>query len=157
MICFKIRIFALRQTSIHWLCNDRAWLWFALKFVSLRLDKHHYRQRSCYKSVVICFKIRIFALRQTSTLRGFTHTQMLWFALKFVSLRLDKHHSFNQSCRCYVVICFKIRIFALRQTSFVHSIHCSFGLWFALKFVSLRLDKHLYSFTFCIFDRCDLL
>ena len=41
-----------------------------------------------------------------------------------------------------VVICFKIRIFALRQTSPIWTLPFAFVLWFALKFVSLRLDKH---------------
>ena len=41
--------------------------------------------------VVICFKIRIFALRQTSSPTISFTRRLLWFALKFVSLRLDKH------------------------------------------------------------------
>ena len=92
VICFKIRIFALRQTSLSNNCNHIYKLWFALKFVSLRLDKHLLLVRSETRQVVICFKIRIFALRQTSN-GGITNlSNKLWFALKFVSLRLDKHH-----------------------------------------------------------------
>ena len=117
VICFKIRIFALRQTSPELYLPHVPLLWFALKFVSLRLDKH--RERCCRhaRRVVICFKIRIFALRQTSTIKISWTLGLLWFALKFVSLRLDKHLSFIISICVCVVICFKIRIFALRQTS----------------------------------------
>ena len=43
---------------------------------------------------------------------------MLWFALKFVSLHKDKHPSNSTEPRPTVVICFKIRIFAQRQTSY---------------------------------------
>ena len=143
MICFKIRIFALRQTSTRTLSSLVFKLWFALKFVSLRLDKHRCRIFSTRSAVVICFKIRIFALRQTSWQRQRKQQRKLWFALKFVSLRLDKHHYVDDDSDKYVVICFKIRIFALRQTSQRPLYRNSRRLWFALKFVSLRLDKHL--------------
>ena len=70
-------------------------LWFALKFVSLRLDKHRENKQDNNLTVVICFKIRIFALRQTSGNSWPTEDVKLWFALKFVSLRLDKHPDFS--------------------------------------------------------------
>ena len=91
---------------------------------------------------MICFKIRIFALRQTSFVPVFMFPSVLWFALKFVSLRLDKHQNIAYIYLLIVVICFKIRIFALRQTSTWNKFNFYFKLWFALKFVSLRLDKH---------------
>ena len=157
VICFKIRIFALRQTSLA-LCEWRARsLWFALKFVSLRLDKHQAVSCSRWWSVVICFKIRIFALRQTSRGRRGKSPSRLWFALKFVSLRLDKHHYVDDDSDKDVVICFKIRIFALRQTSHQNILYHEVRLWFALKFVSLRLDKHLYPPLLRTGGGCDLL
>ena len=157
VICFKIRIFALRQTSKCWKNWNKNMLWFALKFVSLRLDKHRPTSHKLRRNVVICFKIRIFALRQTSYTLITTNIEPLWFALKFVSLRLDKHPNFFLTNFRTVVICFKIRIFALRQTSLqsIYAIHAR--LWFALKFVSLRLDKHLPNFPNLSSSGCDLL
>ena len=43
------------------------------------------------------------------------------------------------------MICFKIRIFVPRQTSWWRDLGVSWELWFALKFVSLCQDKHLRS------------
>ena len=92
VICFKIRIFAQRQTS------------------NLVQILH-------VQVVVICFKIRIFAQRQTSDEAEEWTNEQLWFALKFVSLHKDKHPVQEQRNDENVVICFKIRIFAQRQTS----------------------------------------
>ena len=157
MICFKIRIFALRQTSQYAIDVIDSLLWFALKFVSLRLDKHLNPQTPPREVVVICFKIRIFALRQTSSCLSFNIICSLWFALKFVSLRLDKHQTDKSNIGLSVVICFKIRIFALRQTSKPTNRTSACRLWFALKFVSLRLDKHPSMLAFNCSNCCDLL
>ena len=117
MICFKIRIFAQRQTSSWWKERPSLMLWFALKFVSLHKDKHLPIFNYLMQAVVICFKIRIFAQRQTSASAWRSARMELWFALKFVSLHKDKHLLSYIHIQHKVVICFKIRIFAQRQTS----------------------------------------
>ena len=132
VICFKIRIFAQRQTSkcMPWMIT--LWLWFALKFVSLHKDKHQANGLQHWHVVVICFKIRIFAQRQTSFKKELIDSLTLWFALKFVSLHKDKHR-FTSKCVQKGV------------------------LWFALKFVSLHKDKHRKWPPRHELDSCDLL
>ena len=157
VICFKIRIFAQRQTSIVHDTVSRKELWFALKFVSLHKDKHHLNLLSLRVFVVICFKIRIFAQRQTSNLTKSTGNSKLWFALKFVSLHKDKHQMKRPLLQNHVVICFKIRIFAQRQTSRAMEHFFKSRLWFALKFVSLHKDKHRWNWMNVGLKCCDLL
>ena len=142
MICFKIRIFAQRQTSSRCQVAVVWQLWFALKFVSLHKDKHRLMVYGWDQPVVICFKIRIFAQRQTSLCNQVRQQVPLWFALKFVSLHKDKHQDDDLTELATVVICFKIRIFAQRQTSIIQQVYQDLLLWFALKFVSLHKDKH---------------
>ena len=92
VICFKIRIFVVQSTSGS-MRHTCAWqLWFALKFVSLWCNRHQTRQILWWRTVVICFKIRIFVVQSTSKqLWAYMHGQ-LWFALKFVSLWCNRHH-----------------------------------------------------------------
>ena len=116
--------FALKFVSLHKDKHLRRYgnyrrfqLWFALKFVSLHKDKHLNSFLNTERWVVICFKIRIFAQRQTSVYAVNDYTLQLWFALKFVSLHKDKHLALGKGLE-------------------------PLGLWFALKFVSLHKDKH---------------
>ena len=93
-------------------------------------------------SVVICFKIRIFAVQSTSANGGVSYANALWFALKFVSLWCNRHpyqRAHNIEC---VVICFKIRIFVVQSTSTATNSAKRSWLWFALKFVSLWCNRH---------------
>ena len=157
VICFKIRIFAQRQTSRSERLHDVRRLWFALKFVSLHKDKHLLSTWEKWRKVVICFKIRIFAQRQTSIRWEVFELLQLWFALKFVSLHKDKHLREHVADDKWVVICFKIRIFAQRQTSKLDDGTVQNKLWFALKFVSLHKDKHQYQDNGKLRRSCDLL
>ena len=118
VICWKIRIFAYWTTPYltggiivrscdllknSYLCLLNNTFWYAKK-------------RKMF--VVICWKIRIFAYWTTPTMWTYQGVTLLWFAEKFVSLLIEQHHSFRASCKCEVVICWKIRIFAYWTTPY---------------------------------------
>ena len=169
-------------------------LWFAEKFVSLLIEQHRQRGKGrglvccdllknsylCLlnntqsginhssTSVVICWKIRIFAY-WTTPLACLVHVaRELWFAEKFVSLLIEQHRSRGRAsgCKCCdllknsylcllnntqgifwhcgqrVVICWKIRIFAYWTTPRNDFWDEDLALWFAEKFVSLLIEQH---------------
>ena len=170
-------------------------LWFAEKFVSLLIEQHpaplpkvHHGRCDLLKNsylcllnntncksnkrkvtVVICWKIRIFAYWTTPVKNPRTASQQLWFAEKFVSLLIEQHLEFatnaspsscdllKNSYLCLlnntlappprfaslVVICWKIRIFAYWTTPHSNLPTCINTLWFAEKFVSLLIEQHL--------------
>ena len=92
-------------------------LWFAEKFVSLLIEQHLFtkelylriccdllknsylcllnntlfRLRITVITVVICWKIRIFAYWTTPMIQIATIKKQLWFAEKFVSLLIEQH------------------------------------------------------------------
>ena len=106
------------------------------------LNNTMYEHVSAAKLVVICWKIRIFAYWTTPGQRWGATPQRLWFAEKFVSLLIEQHPNIpkaqvhggcdllKNSYLCllnnthivlplheaYVVICWKIRIFAYWTT-----------------------------------------
>ena len=142
MICWKIRIFAYWTTPEFLGRQARLLLWFAEKFVSLLIEQHRKegtgRQVNCcdllknsylcllnntitqYKdnirTVVICWKIRIFAYWTTPEHVDLPAPFRLWFAEKFVSLLIEQHPEFMRHSAPSVVICWKIRIFAYWTT-----------------------------------------
>ena len=67
--------------------------------------------------VVICFKISIFALSDTTRWCMNIQTEALWFALKLVSLHYQTQQTLVYQFTQGVVICFKISIFALSDTT----------------------------------------
>ena len=119
VICWKIRIFAYWTTP--WLGHGRGGeeLWFAEKFVSLLIEQHPVwacfiseiscdllknsylcllntttaSVITCLSTVVICWKIRIFAYWTTPVSRPALLCRRLWFAEKFVSLLIEQHRS----------------------------------------------------------------
>ena len=119
-------------------------------------------------TVVICWKIRIFAYWTTPSTSSKARPFRLWFAEKFVSLLIEQHreddmHLFFYSCDLLknsylcllnntysrkswhsfsVVICWKIRIFAYWTTPRETILHYGKELWFAEKFVSLLIEQH---------------
>ena len=171
-------------------------LWFAEKFVSLLIEQHpaplpkvHHGRCDLLKNsylcllnntncksnkrkvtVVICWKIRIFAYWTTPVKNPRTASQQLWFAEKFVSLLIEQHLEFatnaspsscdllKNSYLCLlnntlappprfaslVVICWKIRIFAYWTTPETSIRIIRYELWFAEKFVSLLIEQHLH-------------
>ena len=200
VICWKIRIFAYWTTPNGIISAVDRVLWFAEKFVSLLIEQHRHQGarpgESCCDllknsylcllnntevhsqklagTVVICWKIRIFAYWTTPPGDGQPERHGLWFAEKFVSLLIEQH-----PCQCTptaepccdllknsylcllnnttfavgvhntpVVICWKIRIFAYWTTPLIATSLWLVLLWFAEKFVSLLIEQHLYSSCF---------
>ena len=138
MICFKISIFALSDTTSDFKPYNRTPLWFALKLVSLHYQTQLQSFDTIEEAVVICFKISIFALSDT-TYRVFGKlAEVLWFALKLVSLHYQTQRLIKNIIKMKVVICFKISIFALSDTTCRCKTHVTRWLWFALKLVSLH-------------------
>ena len=92
--------------------------------------------------VVICWKIRIFAYWTTPSVRQSHTADGLWFAEKFVSLLIEQHQGKGINWITFVVICWKIRIFAYWTTPRKMLIIIGKRLWFAEKFVSLLIEQH---------------
>ena len=133
--------------------------------------------------VVICWKIRIFAYWTTPPRQLLVGTDALWFAEKFVSLLIEQHllHPYplrwsrcdllKNSYLCllnntmtiaikpclFVVICWKIRIFAYWTTPSWQERMINEQLWFAEKFVSLLIEQHLRIWWGISSPCCDLL
>ena len=117
VICWKIRIFAYWTTPLANEWSGLPLLWFAEKFVSLLIEQHPsvvlatrttrcdllknsylclLNNTSCCGNcragtVVICWKIRIFAYWTTPCRRSYHWERQLWFAEKFVSLLIEQH------------------------------------------------------------------
>ena len=117
VICWKIRIFAYWTTPRIVAHITHSELWFAEKFVSLLIEQHLFRfsmswwsrcdlLKNSYLcllnntldgdipsafSVVICWKIRIFAYWTTPKCTFCSLSVRLWFAEKFVSLLIEQH------------------------------------------------------------------
>ena len=132
---------------------------------------------------MICWKIRIFAYWTTPQWAVETNRHPLWFAEKFVSLLIEQHQNIaserpasgcdllKNSYLCllnntlsgiiqtwnWVVICWKIRIFAYWTTPNEHYFYYFVQLWFAEKFVSLLIEQHLAWWAGSRERCCDLL
>ena len=209
MICWKIRIFAYWTTPTAFTIRGDKQLWFAEKFVSLLIEQHLEINpleklsgcdllKNSYlcllnntallylfspQTVVICWKIRIFAYWTTPETQKPNYNYKLWFAEKFVSLLIEQHlclrasrmknccdllkNSYlcllNNTSNCVryevqiVVICWKIRIFAYWTTPNLRDNRLWLRLWFAEKFVSLLIEQHLAHRRNFVSERCDLL
>ena len=157
MICFKIRIFVVESTPFSMIIILGIPLWFALKFVSLWWNQHLAKTTYFLCAVVICFKIRIFVVESTPKNKITNYKNMLWFALKFVSLWWNQHLQNYRFFPKRVVICFKIRIFVVESTPIRLSTPLPWLLWFALKFVSLWWNQHRLSKINPKSASCDLL
>ena len=89
-------------------------------------------------SVVISFKISIFALSNTTELSSRKVLTTLWLALKLVSLHYQIQQQSDTRLNNLVVISFKISIFALSNTTKASNCIMMTLLWLALKLVSLH-------------------
>ena len=155
MISFKISIFALSNTTLTCLLLYEWVLWLALKLVSLhyQIQPNHARLHS--PIVVISFKISIFALSNTTFPSEFWTTNLLWLALKLVSLHYQIQHAGFSRRLWRVVISFKISIFALSNTTDMSKFATHIMLWLALKLVSLHYQIQLNTDTKDLFFGCD--
>ena len=102
-------------------------MWFALKLVSLHYQTQRVDIRYTDKEVVICFKISIFALSDTTDGSKDVIISSLWFALKLVSLHYQTQPAICALRRLAVVICFKISIFALSDTTILSQLFVADG------------------------------
>ena len=124
VICWKISIFAPAKTTTNYGFHNTNMLWFAEKLVSLHQQKQLIGQTSHVRTVVICWKISIFAPAKTTRSHHRIIAYMLWFAEKLVSLHQQKQQIYRIHQFYKVVICWKISIFAPAKTTFV------WFLWF---------------------------
>ena len=183
VICLKISIFVVSNTTylvlpLHWL-----WLWFAWKFLSLWYQtqhnmremliwigcdllenfylcgiKHNRFDLSLIRfSVVICLKISIFVVSNTTPMFFIETSPSLWFAWKFLSLWYQTQLNSKILFIFSVVICLKISIFVVSNTTTRWNRTYRDWLWFAWKFLSLWYQtQHTTVRRYTIF-RCDLL
>ena len=144
VICWKIRIFAYWTTPILNVTYRRICCDLLKNSYLCLLNNTTASVITCLSTVVICWKIRIFAYWTTPVSRPALLCRRLWFAEKFVSLLIEQHRSrasdasqprcdlLKNSYLCLlnntipsrprrtwpVVICWKIRIFAYWTTPF---------------------------------------
>ena len=158
MICLKISIFVVSNTT-----QEARW----------------YRS----SRVVICLKISIFVVSNTTESVIQLPFFALWFAWKFLSLwyqtQLQDYSPFRFGCcdllenfylcgikhnytthyanTTRVVICLKISIFVVSNTTTRHKSPCLYLLWFAWKFLSLWYQTQQPPQHLPLPSSCDLL
>ena len=143
-------------------------LWFAEKFVSLLIEQHQdsvvvryvwrcdllknsylcLLNNTCCASteaeeeVVICWKIRIFAYWTTpESQRSLGRLSCDLLKNSYLCL-LNNTCTLRDHQKTFVVICWKIRIFAYWTTPRCMPSAFAWRLWFAEKFVSLLIEQH---------------
>ena len=157
MISFKINIFVLSNTTTLLSVPYLVLLWLALKLVSLHYQIQQEITKINHQSVVISFKISIFALSNTTNDLKNVLGHPLWLALKLVSLHYQIQQITPTIDNLIVVISFKISIFALSNTTY-HQVVCQWRkLWFAWKFVPLWYQQQLKRSWIVLQHSCDLL
>ena len=163
VICLKISIFVVSNTTSFIELQEDFKLWFAWKFLSLWYQtqlvqvlllwhascdllenfylcgiKHNFdKNLDIVLEVVICLKISIFVVSNTTKWRKRLKPLLLWFAWKFLSLWYQTQQVIIRKVRSIVVICLKISIFVVSNTTFPFITRKSRKLWFAWKFLSL--------------------
>ena len=141
-------------------CRDKTnlyLLWFAEKFVSLLIEQHQIEVVSLGETVVICWKIRIFAYWTTPVPSARTPAACCDLLKNSYLCLLNNTGPDIPARMQIVVICWKIRIFAYWTTpSSLFSLLLDL-LWFAEKFVSLLIEQHPTIITKSRPSSCDLL
>ena len=143
VICLKISIFVVSNTTKDKKIKYTDTLWFAWKFLSLwyqtqptsicyrtrhRCDllenfylcgiKHNsIRFEEVARCVVICLKISIFVVSNTTVSHLHRQNTLLWFAWKFLSLWYQTQLPLWKPSARTVVICLKISIFVVSNTT----------------------------------------
>ena len=163
VICLKISIFVVSNTTYDQ-CEPLAFkLWFAWKFLSLWYQTQPILEKAIIKNccdllenfylcgikhnvvaiytslkeVVICLKISIFVVSNTTIVNLHIISNTLWFAWKFLSLWYQTQPKIYHYEEEVVVICLKISIFVVSNTTEETQSQLCCVLWFAWKFLSL--------------------
>ena len=117
VICLKISIFVVSNTTHICKLLYLLLLWFAWKFLSLWYQTQQRRSSFIWSSVVICLKISIFVVSNTTDLKnaiiGFSCDLLENFYLCGIKHNISPSES-NLPC---VVICLKISIFVVSNTT----------------------------------------
>ena len=100
VICWKIRIFAYWTTPSEEKSTFKCSCDLLKNSYLCLLNNTAQPRSSWHRSVVICWKIRIFAYWTTPLPRPDKKRFMLWFAEKFVSLLIEQHLSVNDWYIC---------------------------------------------------------
>ena len=163
VICLKISIFVVSNTTDCVSSFHQGSLWFAWKFLSLWYQTQLIYFTVVYYRVVICLKISIFVVSNTTDRAMELGLIGLWFAWKFLSLWYQtqpykgakwlwvccdllenfylcgiKHNmTLLDEVVGPVVICLKISIFVVSNTTHICKLLYLLLLWFAWKFLSL--------------------
>ena len=95
VICLKISIFVVSNTTFATLLYIDQQLWFAWKFLSLWYQTQLTNILTRNHHVVICLKISIFVVSNTTLLESELVRRLLWFAWKFLSLWYQTQRDFE--------------------------------------------------------------
>ena len=163
VICLKISIFVVSNTTICGRCSFEYVLWFAWKFLSLWYQtqplvelrdlssccdllenfylcgiKHNSLSKiSLGLLVVICLKISIFVVSNTTRPQQCRSVRWLWFAWKFLSLWYQTQPwciAWHSWCSCDLLENFYLC--GIKHNE-MQTITAEVLLWFAWKFLSL--------------------
>ena len=157
VICWKIRIFAYWTTPLDEEMGGRRSC-DLLKNSYLCLLNNTWPIVSPFKfSVVICWKIRIFAYWTTPVQRHYLRARGCDLLKNSYLCLLNNTGRRFTGTTSTVVICWKIRIFAYWTTPLNGWQTAWARLWFAEKFVSLLIEQHHMACWIFIALSCDLL
>ena len=143
VICLKISIFVVSNTTDRAMELGLIGLWFAWKFLSLWYQTQPYKGAKwlwvccdllenfylcgikhnmtlldeVVGPVVICLKISIFVVSNTTHICKLLYLLLLWFAWKFLSLWYQTQQRRSSFIWSSVVICLKISIFVVSNTT----------------------------------------
>ena len=117
VICLKISIFVVSNTTFGLILQAISVLWFAWKFLSLWYQTQLIYTLISQRTVVICLKISIFVVSNTTSTNVIRFQSKLWFAWKFLSLWYQTQRICSLSYVSVVVICLKISIFVVSNTT----------------------------------------
>ena len=132
MICLKISIFVVSNTTISLRMISQQQLWFAWKFLSLWYQTQPLL--SNFRKISSCDLLENFYLC------GIKHN---WFRFYYYGMP--------------VVICLKISIFVVSNTTLTKILILFLKLWFAWKFLSLWYQTQRLFRNAKVLDGCDLL
>ena len=183
VICLKISIFVVSNTTLHCSFLLPYQLWFAWKFLSLWYQtqpevripgrslccdllenfylcgiKHNiYQFHHSMTCVVICLKISIFVVSNTTITMPFGYRSSCDLLENFYLCGIKHNFKASFSTRSVVVICLKISIFVVSNTTRCAPWWLDYRLWFAWKFLSLWYQTQQAIKILLFIISCDLL